>query len=563
MTKPAIVHICLSRGWGGLEMYPIRTGKAFIQRGYKVYGLCTAETQVAKGMQEAGIETFEVANKGQLISSQLFKLNKWLKQRNVEVVHCHKSGDILVSALLDLITKRNVFFTEHMGVTRPKRDLYHRWAYSHINQVLSISDETYQRNLKALPIAEKKISRLWLGTDIPPNPIDNPEDIAAIKAELGLPSDSTIIGNVGRICSGKGQMELLEAFILLKDNHPKLHLMLVGGLDVSEGSDNAFVEQLKNRIHDLNLSQRVHLMGFRKDTNRMLAVMNIVCMPNHNEAFGLTAIEAMAAKKAIVGANTGALPEILAPVALLCDPLSPAQIAANIEQYLLSPPLAQQHAELAFKRAQQDFSTDSHIEKLERYYQKTTIIMLSSKVSLGIKLRNKVRLSGSGHQIKISSNSKVRGCQISIKGNHNQLIIEEGVNLRDSQIEIDGTDCILNIGMGSVIGHNCYLSARENGTQLVIGKDCMLSRNVKIMTSDGHDILSNNIRVNNAKSIKIGDHVWLADNVTILKGCHVGDKSIVGINATLTKDLAPSCIAVGNPAKCVQENITWQDELTY
>ncbi|MFN3018101.1 glycosyltransferase family 4 protein [Vibrio coralliilyticus] len=369
MTKPAILHICLSQGWGGLEMYPIRTGKEFLKRGYKVYGLCTGGTQVAEGMRNSGIELFEISSKGKLIASQLLRLNHWLNKRNVEIIHCHKSGDILVSALLSLLTRRKTFFTEHMGVTRPKKDLYHKWAYSHVDQIFSISDETYRRNLKALPVPENKITRLWLGTDIPEQTIDNQNQIATIKVELGLPTDSIIIGNLGRVCSGKGQMELLEAFSLLKDKYPELHLLLVGGLDVSEGSDNTYVDKLKDKINHLDLTQRVQLAGFREDTARMLAVMDIVCLPNHNEAFGLTAIEAMAAKKAVVGANTGALPEILEPVALLCDPLNPSKIAHNIEKYLQDPVLKKNNANLSFARANAEFSMTAHITKLSKYYE--------------------------------------------------------------------------------------------------------------------------------------------------------------------------------------------------
>ncbi|MGY3685385.1 glycosyltransferase family 4 protein [Vibrio coralliilyticus] len=369
MKKPAILHICLSQGWGGLEMYPIRTGKEFLQRGYKVYGLCTAGTQVADGMRDAGLEIFEVSSKGQLLASQLLKLNKWLKRRNIEIIHCHKSGDILVSALLSILTRRKTFFTEHMGVTRPKKDLYHKWAYSHVDQIFSISDETYKRNLKALPIPGNRITRLWLGTDIPEQPIDNPNQIATIKVELGLPTDSVIVGNLGRVCSGKGQMELLEAFNLLKDKYPKLHLLLVGGLDVSKGSDNTFVRELKDKIDNLDLTQRVHLVGFRTDTNRMLAAMDIVCLPNHNEAFGLTAIEAMAAKKPIVAANTGALPEILVSTAILTSPLEPKRIATSLECYLLDNKLMKKNSILAYQRAQSEFSMNAHIENLAKYYR--------------------------------------------------------------------------------------------------------------------------------------------------------------------------------------------------
>nr|WP_257713237.1 glycosyltransferase [Vibrio neptunius] len=90
-------------------MYPIRTGKEFLERGYKVYGLCTSDTQVANGMRSAGIETFEISSKAQLVTPQLLKLDQWLKKRNVKIVHCHKSGDILASALLSLFNRRKTF----------------------------------------------------------------------------------------------------------------------------------------------------------------------------------------------------------------------------------------------------------------------------------------------------------------------------------------------------------------------------------------------------------------------------------------------------------------------
>lgn len=91
----------------------------------------------------------------------------------------------------------------------------------------------------------------------------------------------------------------------------------------------------------------------------------------------------------------------------------------------------------------------------------------------------------------------------------------------------------------------------------------MFSRNVKLMTSDGHDILRDGKRINPAKSIYIGSHVWLADNVTILKGVSIGSGSIVGINSTVTHSFSDNSAAAGNPARVIADSITWQEELTF
>lgn len=85
----------------------------------------------------------------------------------------------------------------------------------------------------------------------------------------------------------------------------------------------------------------------------------------------------------------------------------------------------------------------------------------------------------------------------------------------------------------------------------------MFSRNTILLTSDGHPIFSDNKRINEVENIFIENNIWLADNVTVLKGVTIKTGSVIGINSTVTKSIQGSSIAVGNPAKIVKENITW------
>ncbi|EPH6366701.1 acyltransferase [Vibrio cholerae] len=178
------------------------------------------------------------------------------------------------------------------------------------------------------------------------------------------------------------------------------------------------------------------------------------------------------------------------------------------------------------------------------------------------KLRNKIRIKENNH-IDIRENTRVRYCDIHVNGKNNRLIIHQGANLKGVTIELDGENCLLEIGSDCVIGENCFISCRERDTELIIGNACMFSRNIKIMTSDGHDILQDGKRINPAKSIYIGSHVWLADNVTVLKGVTIGSGSVVGINSTVTKSIADNCIAAGNPSRTIKDNINWNTPLSY
>jgi len=173
------------------------------------------------------------------------------------------------------------------------------------------------------------------------------------------------------------------------------------------------------------------------------------------------------------------------------------------------------------------------------------------------KLRNKIKLKGAV-TLEIDKSAKIVHCKIEILGSNNTLVIEEGVNIRNTQIEIVGENSLIHIAKECIVGHGSYLSAKE-GKSLIIKEKCMLSRNVKIMTSDGHPVYEDGNIINHAKDVSINEHVWLADNVTILKGVTVGAHSIVGINATLTHTIEANSIAVGNPAKVVKKGIYWEE----
>ncbi|MDD3769146.1 MAG: acyltransferase [Sulfuricurvum sp.] len=172
-------------------------------------------------------------------------------------------------------------------------------------------------------------------------------------------------------------------------------------------------------------------------------------------------------------------------------------------------------------------------------------------------LRNKIKLQ-KGNTIIIGKNVGISGCTIIIKGQNNCLTIGDLSRLRNMTIEIVGNGCKIEIGERCVIGHGSYLSAKEENTHLLIGNNCMFSRNVNILTSDGHPIYQNNRRINPAQHIMIGHHVWLADNVTVLKGVTIGEGSVIGIHSLVTKSISHYAIAVGNPAREVKEEIHWE-----
>ncbi|WP_298721678.1 acyltransferase [uncultured Oceanisphaera sp.] len=172
---------------------------------------------------------------------------------------------------------------------------------------------------------------------------------------------------------------------------------------------------------------------------------------------------------------------------------------------------------------------------------------------------NKIKLSGKGNRLVVLGNGKFRRCVISIRGENNTVEVENGANISFSTLEIVGNNCLIRIGKGTDIG-GAYLSAKGEKTQLTIGEHCMFSRNISVMTYDGHPIFDVDTGeiLNHPQDIHIGNNVWVAANASVLKGVRISDGSIIAFGAIVTKDVEEKAIVAGTPAKTIKNNIRWE-----
>jgi len=367
-----VLHICLSSGWGGLEMYPSRIIPELARQGWQAHGLALAGSRVAESFREAGVEPLNLASRGWALLA-VGRVLAYLRTHGIEVIHCHKSSDLRLGALLaTLRPSLRLFFTDHMGVTRPKKDPYHRWAYGRVTRLFSISEATRQRNLAAFPLPPERVRRLYLGIDPAPYaPRLDDEERSVLRRELGVPEGAVAIGLPGRLTPGKGQEVWVETLAGLAEGQPSLawHGVLIGGLTAGEGSDEAHVANLKQRIAALGLASRITFTGFRSDLPRLFEVLDIVCVPSRNEAFGLTVIEAMAAGKAVIGSNSGAIPELLdGETGRLAAPEDAAAWTEALAELVVDGELRRRLGQAARVRVLTDFTLTAHVASLIAEY---------------------------------------------------------------------------------------------------------------------------------------------------------------------------------------------------
>lgn len=113
--------------------------------------------------------------------------------------------------------------------------------------------------------------------------IYNSEIRNKIRTEMGL-KHKFVIGHVGAFREQKNHKFLLKLFSQL--NIPNAVLILIG--------DGPLRENIKNYAKELNIQDRVILLGSRNDVNNWLQVFDVFVMPSLWEGLGIAAIEAQA-----------------------------------------------------------------------------------------------------------------------------------------------------------------------------------------------------------------------------------------------------------------------------
>ena len=171
-------------------------------------------------------------------------------------------------------------------------------------------------------------------------------------------------------------------------------------------------------------------------------------------------------------------------------------------------------------------------------------------------------INGKNNVVSIEKTVRYSNLRIVIKGNDNKISIgSHCLFMGYTSIYIEGDGNIVTIGSNLIAQPNLTLVLAE-GTRLNIQNDCLFARDVKIRTSDQHGIYSSdNLRINPAKSVEIGKHVWIGAGSIINKGACIGNDSVIGMHSMVTKDIPNNCVAAGIPACIIKKDIHWSRQI--
>ena len=122
----------------------------------------------------------------------------------------------------------------------------------------------------------------------------------------------------------------------------------------------------------------------------------------------------------------------------------------------------------------------------------------------------------------------------------------------------------VEIGPKTVIGQECTITAYR---RVKIGEQCVIADRAMFIDFD-HGVVEVDrpIRVQGIymRDVVVGSNVWIGYGACVLRGVSVGDNSIIGTNAVVTKDVPANAVVAGIPARIIRmreapTEMSWPD----
>ena len=183
-----------------------------------------------------------------------------------------------------------------------------------------------------------------------------------IRSQHGIPLNALVLLYVGRMHPEKGVIELVQAFLILSNSHPEIHLMLVGP---DEG--------VLHKVHNIDgsLHSRIHIVGLTAEPEKYMAAADIFCLTSYREGFGLSLIEAAATGLPCVASRIyGVSDAVVDGVGgLLVNVKDVKALVGALKTLAEQPLLRMQMGADARSRATKEFSQDAVVGAWLDFYQ--------------------------------------------------------------------------------------------------------------------------------------------------------------------------------------------------
>ena len=235
---------------------------------------------------------------------------------------------------------------------------YTRWLIRRMNAVIATSS----RSGSFLQVPHTVIQH---GVDL--NRFHPPETADDRMSATELPG-TYLIGCFGRVRHQKGTDLFVKAMIELLPLYPDWTAIVCGRVTAEH---RGFGDELEKMVATAGLSDRIRFMGEVDDIKPWYRRATLYVAPSRNEGFGLTPLEAMASRTAVVASDAGAYAEMIVPgeTGAVVPAGDGEALTKAIAFYLADPEEALRQGDNAVRHVRSEFALEKEATAIGDVYR--------------------------------------------------------------------------------------------------------------------------------------------------------------------------------------------------
>ncbi len=308
-NKFNILHIDGFKGFGGAQndiVILLKFIKQYHNENFNIYVIHNNNERLKAELDKLGISNFSVKMTNFLDIFALFKIRRFLKRYDIDLVNFHSSLDHFLGSIAAVsIFKKKIVkvLTRHVAykVDFLKGFLIFRFL---TDRFIVISDFIKKGLVEDIKIDPQKIRTIYSPR------IYNEKEISFyeskknnVRKELGIKPEEKMVSLIGRLSKEKGHEILINAAELITKKRNDIKFVIIG--------EGELYRQILDLIDKKGLKEYFILSGFKDEIKTFITASDLIIVPSGLEGMGSIIIEACALKKAVIASDVGGIPEVI------------------------------------------------------------------------------------------------------------------------------------------------------------------------------------------------------------------------------------------------------------
>jgi glycosyltransferase involved in cell wall biosynthesis len=298
----------------------------------------------------------------------LLQLLRILRTERPDILHCHSSKAGIVGRAAGLLYPRcKVLYSPHCMYFAWQTGLRRRLSlaleklFARVGTMIAVSASEESELREHFPGSAVLKVNNGIGRKHTESHVSSP---LSVRQEFGIPDNAFIVLSITRLERVKDVPTLVRGFAKLPhDPDRPVHLVIAG-----DGIQRTAVEEIAS---DLGVTERLHLVGWRSDVQRLLQACHCVVLTSLSEGLPYALLESAVIGRPIIATRVRGSRDVVLDqqTGFLIEPGDAAALAERLHRLISDPDLCHRLGESARKFVAADFDVDRMCEAYGHIYR--------------------------------------------------------------------------------------------------------------------------------------------------------------------------------------------------